>query len=186
MPKIIQTTVSGQRKRFVDKEFNLDLSYITDRVIGMSFPAFTWKEKIYRNDIDEVAKFFDTRHPDAYKIYNMSNRDIEESRFKGQIESYAWADHHSPALSVLFLSCDSMFEYLRSNKNNVVSVNCNAGKGRTGTSISCFLIYSGLSKNYKSAITFYGWKRFYTGRGVSQPSQQRYVQYFERVYKRKV
>ena len=36
------------------------------------------------------------------------------------------------------------------------------------------------------AITYYGWKRFFTGRGVSQPSQQRYVQYFEMAYKREV
>lgn len=72
------------------------------------------------------------------------------------------------------------------HQNNVVSVNCNAGKGRTGTSICCFLIYSGLAENYKNAITYYGWKRFVTGRGVSQPSQQRYIQYFERVFRRKV
>lgn len=36
--------VSGKRHRFIDKEVNLDLSYITDRVIGMSFPASHWKE----------------------------------------------------------------------------------------------------------------------------------------------
>jgi phosphatidylinositol-3,4,5-trisphosphate 3-phosphatase/dual-specificity protein phosphatase PTEN len=167
MSILIQQKVSGKRRRYQDKDFNLDLSFITDRVIGMSYPAHTWKEKIYRNDIELVAKFFDNRYPGCYKIYNMSNRPILECKFKGEIESYSWADHHSPALSVLFLSCDSMFKYLMQNRKNVVSVNCNAGKGRTGTSISCFLIYSGLAENYKNAITYYGWKRFITGRGVS-------------------
>ena len=33
-------------------------------------------------------------------------------------------------------------------------------------------------------MTYYGWKRFRTGRGVTQPSQIRYVYYFEQVYKR--
>jgi len=97
----------------------------------------------------------------------MSNRDVKESMFKtGTVESYEWADHHSPAMVVLFKSCQSMFEFMKID-HNVVSVNCNAGKGRTGTSISCFMIYSGLAANFVEAITFYGHKRFKTGRGVS-------------------
>jgi hypothetical protein len=36
--------VSGKRHRFKDAQVDLDLSYITDRVIGMSFPASTFKE----------------------------------------------------------------------------------------------------------------------------------------------
>jgi len=72
------------------------------------------------------------------------------------------------------------------DKENIVIVNCNAGKGRTGTSIACFLMYSGLSENAVDAITYYGWKRFTHGRGVTQPSQVRYVHYFEGVFKRQI
>jgi len=53
---------------------------------------------------------------------------------------------------------------------NIVIVNCNAGKGRTGTSIACFLMFSGLAENAVDGITYYGWKRFAHGRGVTQPS----------------
>jgi len=53
------------------------------------------------------------------------------------------------------------------NVNHIVIVNCNAGKGRTGTSIACFLMYSGLAENAADAITFYGWQRFEHGRGVT-------------------
>jgi phosphatidylinositol-3,4,5-trisphosphate 3-phosphatase and dual-specificity protein phosphatase PTEN len=86
------------------------------------------------------------------------------------VESYSWEDHHSPALRILFDSCNKMFKFLTENPHNVVSVNCNAGKGRTGTSISCFLVYSHMAANFIDAITYYGWRRFSTGRGVSQPS----------------
>jgi hypothetical protein len=43
---MLQKMVSGKRHRFIDAQnsINLDLSYITDRVIGMSFPASHWKE----------------------------------------------------------------------------------------------------------------------------------------------
>ena len=59
-----------------------------------------------------------------------------------------------------------MMNHTETNEN-IVIVNCNAGKGRTGTSISCFLIYSGLSANAQDAIVYYGWKRFIHGRGVT-------------------
>jgi len=49
--------------------------------VGMSFPASSKTEKIYRNDIDQVAQFFNYKHGDKYKVFNMSNRDIDESKF---------------------------------------------------------------------------------------------------------
>lgn len=69
---------------------------------------------------------------------------------------------------------------------NVVVVHCNAGKGRTGTSIAWFLMYWGLAKNATEAINYYGWKRFSTGKGVSQPCQLRYIHYFEAAFKKEV
>ena len=35
----ISSIVSENRLRFTDKDFNLDLSYITKRIIAMGFPA---------------------------------------------------------------------------------------------------------------------------------------------------
>ena len=108
----------------------------------------------------------------------MSNRDIDSAKFHEHVIAYPWEDHHSPSLLVLIESTDRLFKFLRANRKNVVVINCNAGKGRTGTCISCLLIYSGLAENYIDSMIYYGWKRFTTGRGVTQPSQQRYVQYF--------
>ena len=109
MDNYFRTIVSGKRNRYEKDGYNLDLTYITDRVVAMSFPAHTFKEKRFRNDIDKVAEFFDQRHPKEYFVYNMSNREMQTRTFHDMVISYPWEDHHSPALSVLFESCEHMF-----------------------------------------------------------------------------
>lgn len=177
----LRSKVSGHRNRYKDDEYNLDITYITDRILAMSFPASGF-EQCYRNNISRVSQFLDEKHPGSYKIYNLSNRSYNTNKFKGEVVSYEWEDHHSPPLLMLFKICKDMYDYLK-DPANVVVVHCNAGKGRTGTSIACFLMYSGLSKNSQDAIRYYGRKRFSTGLGITQPSQIRYVRYFELVYK---
>ena len=81
---------------------------------------------------------------------------------------------------------NKMYEFLQADERNVVVVHWNAGKGRTGTSIAWFLVYCGLANNATEAINYYGWKRFSTGKGVTQPWQLRYIHYFEAAYRRKV
>ena len=53
IPKI-RKMVSGARIRYEKEGFNLDLTYITDRILAMSFPAAGF-QAIYRNHIDTVG-----------------------------------------------------------------------------------------------------------------------------------
>ena len=75
-----------------------------------------------------------------------------------------------------------MLSYVTSLKGSTVTivvVHCLAGKGRTGTAICCYLIYSGRFNNPNDALTYYANKRFEVkGLGVTQPCQIRYVCYF--------
>jgi len=49
----IREIVSGKKKRMKDAGYNLDLSYICPRIIGMSFPA-EGLETTFRNNIKDV------------------------------------------------------------------------------------------------------------------------------------
>lgn len=66
-----RTAVSGKKNRFQDElhRFDLDLAYITPRIIVHGFPA-TGLEHLYRNPRYEVRRFLDTYHAGKYKVYN--------------------------------------------------------------------------------------------------------------------
>ena len=56
------------RDRYVNEEFDLDLTYITERIIAMSFPA-TGMESAYRNSLKDVAKMLKTKHQENYMVH---------------------------------------------------------------------------------------------------------------------
>ena len=50
----IRKLVSGNRRRFVDDDYSLDLTFITPQIIAMSYPA-SWPESNWRNPVDKVS-----------------------------------------------------------------------------------------------------------------------------------
>lgn len=53
----IRKLVSGKRRRFIEDGYSLDLSYITPKIIAMSYPSQGF-ESIYRNSITQVSQKF--------------------------------------------------------------------------------------------------------------------------------
>lgn len=67
----------------------------------MGYPATDY-ESIYRNSMKDVMKFFDTRHPMNYKIYNLcSERKYSHEYFHGQVEDFPFTDHQAPPFDYL-------------------------------------------------------------------------------------
>ena len=181
----LKSLVSRKKARFCYDGFDLDLTYITMQIIAMGFPS-TSIEGLYRNNMDDVKRFFNTRHPKHHKIYNL----CEEKRYPEntfyQQGYYPFPDHEAPPLPCLMPFCQDAKKFLEEDENNVVAIHCKAGKGRTGTFICCLLLYLGIFDTADECMKYYGLMRVGAEKGVSIPSQKRYVNYFEKMVRDKI
>ena len=185
MIDFLRRKVSGKKNRFEEQGVSLDLTYITPRLIAMSLPG-EGVHKMYRNSIDSVADLIARRHNQDCLVINISGIRYNYEKFNNNVIEYDWKDHYPPTIEILFDACEVIHEWLYSDVAHVVAVNCKAGKGRTGTLICSYLIFSGRVQEADQALDYYRHKRFTRGGGVTQPSQIRYVHYFSEIFKRKV
>ena len=57
MTSFVKNLVAGPKKKTPYNGQELDLTYITDRIIAMAYPASNFLEKVYRNSITDVANY---------------------------------------------------------------------------------------------------------------------------------
>eukprot|EP01059_Diplonema_ambulator_P033000 TRINITY_DN6723_c0_g1_i1.p1 TRINITY_DN6723_c0_g1~~TRINITY_DN6723_c0_g1_i1.p1 ORF type:complete len:610 (+),score=95.20 TRINITY_DN6723_c0_g1_i1:49-1878(+) len=181
--KIGENTVSACRRRYIAGGFDLDLTYITDQIIAMSWPSVKI-ESLYRNRINEVASFLDAKHYEKYKVYNLcSERHYTPHYFHNRVERFNIDDHQPCNLSIIYDFCVSASEYLDADIQHVIIVHCKGGKGRTGMMICSHLVWSGVCQSVEDARERFGLMRTEIGsvkvQTVESPSQNLYLKYFE-------
>ena len=102
----LRKMVSGKRRRIENDKYNLDITYITPRIIATSYPS-VGVEAAFRNPIqdvrsqfltkyDQVAQFLTENHGDKYWVFNCSERNYDKTPFENRGSDFNWKDHHAP------------------------------------------------------------------------------------------
>lgn len=121
MKDALRKLVSGDKARYKDDTYNLDLTYITPRIIAMSLPAEGIISTTYRNELSQVSRFLNEHHGDKYAVINLAMKKYNYAKFGNRVNcylskvaSYDWVDHHSPYLPIIFQACKEIHEFLAS------------------------------------------------------------------------
>ncbi|XP_041116190.1 phosphatidylinositol 3,4,5-trisphosphate 3-phosphatase TPTE2-like [Polyodon spathula] len=184
LEKATRQMVSENKRRYQKDGFDLDLTYVTDRIIAMSFPS-SGKQSFYRNPIGEVARFLDTKHMDHYKVYNLcSEKGYNPKFFHHRVERILIDDHNVPALEDMLKYTAGVRDWMAADPRNIIAIHCKGGKGRTGTLVCAWLIDSDQCATAKESLQYFGERRTDKSmsskfQGVETPSQSRYVGYYE-------
>mmetsp|Transcript_91961 Transcript_91961/g.259797 ORF Transcript_91961/g.259797 Transcript_91961/m.259797 type:complete len:567 (+) Transcript_91961:67-1767(+) len=186
--------VTGENKRrFLSAEFdfNLDLAYITPRLIGMSVPAGGALTQMYRNPISEVARFLETFHYEHYMIANLCpEMPYPAAKFKtGMVQCFDIQDHMPPRLQQFLDFLVIAEQWCKADTKNIIVVHCRGGKGRTGSFCCAVLLYAKRADDAADAMNFFAMQRTdleHKGikvQGVETPSQVRYITYIDELLK---
>nr|XP_045232996.1 phosphatidylinositol 3,4,5-trisphosphate 3-phosphatase TPTE2-like [Macaca fascicularis] len=184
--KLIRRLVSGNKRRYKRDGFDLDLTYITERIIAMSFPS-SGGQSFYRNPIKEVVQFLDKKHPNHYRVYNLcSERAYDPKHFHNRVSRIMIDDHNVPTLWEMVAFSKEVEEWLAQDPENIIVIHCKGGKGRTGTMVCACLIATEIFLTAEESLYYFGERRTDKTngtkyQGVETPSQNRYVGYFAQV-----
>jgi hypothetical protein len=98
---LIRGLVSKKKCRFQQDGFDLDLSYITPRIIAMGLPAWG-SAAFYRNPREQVQKFFKQYHAGQECVYNLCiESPYEGKQFFTEYGYFPGADHFPPPFATM-------------------------------------------------------------------------------------
>ncbi|KAL5114862.1 Telomerase protein component 1 [Pleosporales sp. CAS-2024a] len=181
MASLLRQIVAGPRARHA--EAGLDLCYVTDNIIATSGPSGTYPQRAYRNPLDSLVKFLDSKHGDDWAIWEFraEGTGYPDSQVYNRVYHYPFPDHHPPPFALIPNIMASMRNWLHAKNGRVVVVHCKAGKGRSGTA-SCSYLISEEGWPVHKALQRFTERRMRPnmGKGVSIPSQLRWIGYVDR------
>ncbi|XP_038441625.1 tensin-1 isoform X3 [Canis lupus familiaris] len=165
--------------RTMEDSCELDLVYVTERIIAVSFPS-TANEENFRSNLREVAQMLKSKHGGSYLLFNLSERRPDITKLHAKVLEFGWPDLHTPALEKICSVCKAMDTWLNADPHNVVVLHNKGNRGRIGVVIAAYMHYSNISASADQALDRFAMKRFYEDKivPIGQPSQRRYVHYF--------
>ncbi|KAI1134412.1 phosphatases II [Hypoxylon sp. FL0543] len=115
MASLLRQIVAGPRARH--PEAGLDLCYVTDNIIATSGPSQTYPQRAYRNPLDRLVAFLDSKHGKDWAIWEFraEGTGYPDELVYNRIRHYPWPDHHPPPFRLVPLIIASMRNWLNGN-----------------------------------------------------------------------
>lgn len=162
---------------------DLDITYVTSRIIVMPCPSEGLESAYKTNSIEDVKIFFETRHqPNTISVYNLGPRGTPRLAPPVRVIEAGFSHSHgSPCVSDLahlYSVSEDMYGFLRHDEKHIIIIQCPDGKSISSTFFCALLLYAGLVSVPEDALQMFAVKRMPPN---MQPSQLRYLYYLSEV-----
>ncbi|XP_071485521.1 tensin-1-like [Diadema antillarum] len=180
-PQVTHTKTIGIKSGdgLVRYSFEIEVDYITERLIAVSFPA-GGLENQYRSNLRDVVRMLQNKHQNSYVVFNLSRRRHDIAKLNQEVRDLGWPNVLAPPLERLCSICKQIETWMKTNPNNVVVLHCKGGRGPIGVVVSAFMNYMHITSNTESSMDRFAMKRFLDAKAANSmhPSQRRYIDYF--------
>uniref|UniRef100_A0A8C6PW47 Tensin 3 n=1 Tax=Nothobranchius furzeri TaxID=105023 RepID=A0A8C6PW47_NOTFU len=154
----------------MEEGYELDLTYITERIIAVSFPRGC-SEEIYSHNLKDVTRMLKSKHADNYLTINLSEKRHDLSRMNPKTLDTGWPDMHAPPLDKICTICKAMESWLNADPLHVVVIHC-----RVSIHAGVFPSFC-LPQSADQALDRFAMRKYYDDKvsALMTPSQKRYV-----------
>ncbi|XP_067616641.1 cyclin-G-associated kinase isoform X2 [Eurosta solidaginis] len=160
---------------------DLDISYITSRVLVMPCPSEGFESAYKTNNIEDVRLSIESRFPpQKVSIYNFGQNNCP--RLPPPVRTvevgsiYACVQAHSPTLQGMFSVVEDMYGFLTVDPKSIVIIQTmDSGGCSAATIIAALLMYADLIREPEDAVQVFAVKRHPIN---LRPSEFRYLYYF--------
>nr|XP_012613999.2 phosphatidylinositol 3,4,5-trisphosphate 3-phosphatase TPTE2-like isoform X1 [Microcebus murinus] len=183
--QLARRMASGYATQDTEGELHLDLTYVTERIIAVSYPT-SRRHSFYGNSITGILWFLDSKHRNHYQVYHLCSQRYNPNHFHDRVTRIIIDNHSVPSLREMVAFSKDVHRWLAKDEKNVAVIHAQEGKGRTGTMVWVCLIARGLCSTAQDSFHHFGRRQIGKSisikyEGVETPSQHRYVEYFEEV-----
>lgn len=158
---------------------DLDISYITQRIIVMPCPTEGLESAYKTNHIDDVKVYMDQRFPPAkISVYNLGPRCARLAPPVRTVECgfiYQPNPPKAPSLVHMYSLAEDMYSFLHSDPKAVIIIQSpDGGKSTASTMIGALMIFAQLIREPEDALQMFAVKRMPPNH---RPSELRYLYY---------
>ena len=168
----------------VDNQNDLDIIYITENILTMSFPYNKNNPGIAKggNDINLISQYLKERHSGHFMIWNISEESYDYIYFDENVLEHRFPGHPAPPLGLLFQICTAVESWLDADTRNIAVIHCLTGKARTASMVASILTWIGEFNTYQESLHYIAGRRgIPDAMDLLVPSQKRYLEYFGNV-----
>uniref|UniRef100_A0A3P8ZCU5 Tensin 3 n=1 Tax=Esox lucius TaxID=8010 RepID=A0A3P8ZCU5_ESOLU len=168
----------------MEAEYRIDLDYITERIITVSFSKAV-PDQIYIKNLQDITQMIKSKHGHNYMVINLSEKNASLTQMNPEVLDTGWLDGLAPSLEQMCDVCKTMENWLQSHTKHVLVIHCQGGQGRVGVLVATYIHFSCLSDSADLALDHFAMRKFYNDKvsSLMSPSQKRYVWMFSSLLK---